>query len=57
MAKTLQAGMPAVDYDAVLLKAFEKHIGPAQFAHIKRGTSLRHNAIGSQQTAATRLAS
>ncbi|GAB3351983.1 hypothetical protein [Lysobacter tyrosinilyticus] len=38
VAKTLQASMPAVDYDAVLLQAFGKHIGPAQFAHIKRVT-------------------
>jgi hypothetical protein len=38
VAASLQAQMPSVDYGVLLQQAFEKYIGPAQFAVIKRVT-------------------
>jgi len=38
VASSLQGGMPVITFDTLLLQAFERHVGPAQLASIKRVT-------------------
>lgn len=51
LAATLQDGMPAVDYGALLQRAFEKQIGPAILANVKRVT-VHHGTPADTEKAA-----